>query len=155
MKQNDGDVQLQGKEIFINTGSECTKPAISGLEESKRVYTTGQLLDVDALPKELIIIGSGAAGMEFASIYNNFGSKVTVLEALGTFMPYADRDFAGCVESAFEKRGINIILNTQVLSINDTDAGVEVQFIDRTANSERTISEIGRASGRERVLRLV
>ena len=77
--------------------------------------------------------------MEFASIYNNFGSKVTILEALNQFMPYADRDVAGCVESSFRKRGVEIILNAQVLSFEDTDDGVKVDYIDRNANAERVI----------------
>lgn len=139
VKQVDGEIQLQGKEIFINTGSDCTKPGIAGIENSKHVYTTGELLKLDVLPKQLIIIGGGAAGMEFASIYNNFGSKVIILEALNQFMPYADRDVAGCVESSFRKRGVEIILNAQVLSFEDTDDGVKVDYIDRNANAERVI----------------
>ncbi len=136
VKMSEGNEQLQGKEIFINTGSECIKPAIDGLETSKKVYSTGELLNLDILPKHLIIIGCGAAGMEFASIYNNFGSKVTVIEALADFMPYADRDFAGSILSTLEKRGIDLLFNNQVLSITDIEDEVKVEYIDRTNNQE-------------------
>ncbi len=139
VKLEDSIEQLEGKEIFINTGSECITPAIDGLDSCTKAYTTGQLLELNLLPQHLIIIGAGAAGMEFASIYNNFGSKVTVVEALPNFMPYADRDFAGSVQSVFEKRGVEMIFNSQIISIADTNEGAAVTYIDKNKGDEYTI----------------
>lgn len=76
----DEEIELQGKEIFINTGSTSIIPAIDGIRDSKRVYTSSTLLDMELLPQHLIIVGGGYIGLEFASMYAEFGSKVTILE---------------------------------------------------------------------------
>ena len=64
-----GDIELQGKEIFINTGSTPIIPAIDGIKESKKVYTSTTILDLNVLPQRLIIVGGGYNGLEFASMY--------------------------------------------------------------------------------------
>lgn len=94
----DGDIELQGKEIFINTGSTPIIPAIDGIDESRHVYTSTTLLDMDMLPQHLIIVGGGYIGLEFASMYAGFGSKVTVLESGSRFMPGNDQDIADCMK---------------------------------------------------------
>ncbi len=73
-------IELQGKKIFINTGSTSIIPAIDGLKDSKRVYTSTSLMELDVLPRHLIIVGGGYIGLEFASMYASFGSKEPVLE---------------------------------------------------------------------------
>lgn len=78
---------LEGKEIFINTGSSPILPAIDGLKESKYVYTSETLLQSDKLPAHLLVIGGGAVGLEFATMYAGFGSHVTLLEAGNRFLP--------------------------------------------------------------------
>ena len=85
-----GDIELQGKEIFINTGSTPIIPAIDGIQQSKYVYTSSTLLDMNVLPKHLIIVGGGYIGLEFASMFAGFGSKVTILEGGNRFMPRND-----------------------------------------------------------------
>lgn len=81
------EIELQGKEIFINTGSTPIIPSIEGIQQSRNVYTSTTLLELDILPKHLIIVGGGYIGLEFASMYAGFGSKVTLLEAGNRFMP--------------------------------------------------------------------
>ena len=76
----EGYIELQGKEIFINTGSTPIIPAIDGIQQSQHVYTSSTLLDLSVLPHHLIIIGGGYIGLELASMYAGFGSKVTILE---------------------------------------------------------------------------
>lgn len=126
----EGDVRLEGKKIFINTGSTAIIPAIDGLPESKRVYTSTTLLDLDVLPRHLIIVGGGYIGLEFASMYNKFGSKVTVLEAGDKFISREDRDIADAVKETLEKRGIDIRLNARAQSIHDTANGVTLTYTD-------------------------
>ena len=87
-------IELQGKKIFINTGSTSIIPAIDGLKDSKRVYTSTSLMELDVLPRHLIIVGGGYIGLEFASMYTSFGSKVTVLEGGNKFIAREDRDIA-------------------------------------------------------------
>jgi len=125
-----GDIELQGKEIFINTGSTPIIPAIDGIQQSKYVYTSSTLLDMNVLPKHLIIVGGGYIGLEFASMFAGFGSKVTILEGGNRFMPRNDQDIANNVKDVMEKKGIEIHLNTRAQSIHDTSDGVTLTYLD-------------------------
>lgn len=126
----DGDIELQGKEIFINTGSTPIVPAIDGIQQSQHVYTSATLLDMNVLPKHLIIVGGGYIGLEFASMYAGFGSKVTILEGGNRFMPRNDQDIAKSVREVMEKKGIEIHLNARAQSIHDTNDGVTLAYSD-------------------------
>ena len=126
----EGDIELQGKEIFINTGSTPIIPAIDGIKESQKVYTSTTLLDLNVLPQRLIIVGGGYIGLEFASMYAEFGSKVTLLEGGNRFMPRNDQDIANSVKEVLEKKGIEIHLNARAQSIHDTNDGVTLTYSD-------------------------
>lgn len=126
----EGDIELQGKEIFINTGSTPIIPAIDGIKESQKVYTSTTLLDLNVLPQRLIIVGGGYIGLEFASMYVEFGSKVTLLEGGNRFMPRNDQDIANSVKEVLEKKGIEIHLNARAQSIHDTNDGVTLTYSD-------------------------
>lgn len=126
----EGDIELQGKEIFINTGSTPIIPAIDGIKESQKVYTSTTLLDLNVLPQHLIIVGGGYIGPEFASMYAEFGSKVTLLEGGNRFMPRNDQDIANSVKEVLEKKGIEIHLNARAQSIHDTNDGVTLTYSD-------------------------
>ena len=126
----DGDIELQGKEIFINTGSTPIIPVIDGIQQSQHVYTSTTLLDMNVLPKHLIIVGGGYIGLEFASMYAGFGSKVTILEGGNRFMPRNDQDIAKSVKEVMEKKGIEIHLNARAQSIHDTNDGVTLAYSD-------------------------
>lgn len=126
----EGDIELQGKEIFINTGSTLIIPAIDGIKESQKVYTSTTLLDLNVLPQHLIIVGGGYIGLEFASMYAEFGSKVTLLEGGNRFMPRNDQDIANSVKEVLEKKGIEIHLNARAQSIHDTNDGVTLTYSD-------------------------
>lgn len=126
----DGDIELQGKEIFINTGSTPIVPAIDGLKQSQHVYTSTTLLELNVSPEHLIIVGGGYIGLEFASMFAGFGSKVTVLDGGSKFMPREDRDIANSVKDVMEKKGIEIRLNARAQSIHDTNDGVTLAYSD-------------------------
>ena len=126
----EGDIELQGREIFINTGSTPIIPAIDGIKESQKVYTSTTLLDLNVLPQHLIIVGGGYIGLEFASMYAEFGSKVTLLEGGNRFMPRNDQDIANSVKEVLEKKGIEIHLNARAQSIHDTNDGVTLTYSD-------------------------
>lgn len=126
----EGDIELQGKEIFINTGSTPIIPAIDGIKESQKVYTSTTLLDLIVLPQHLIIVGGGYIGLEFASMYAEFGSKVTLLEGGNRFMPRNDQDIANSVKEVLEKKGIEIHQNARAQSIHDTNDGVTLTYSD-------------------------
>lgn len=126
----DGEIELQGKEIFINTGSTPVIPAIDGIEQSQHVYTSTTLMELDTLPKHLIIIGGGYIGLEFASMYAGFGSKVTILEGGNRFMPNEDTDITHKIKEVMENKGIEIRLNVRAQSIHDTSDGVTLIYSD-------------------------
>lgn len=121
---------LEGKEIFINTGSTPILPAIDGLKESKYVYTSETLLQSDKLPAHLLVIGGGAVGLEFATMYAGFGSHVTLLEAENRFLPKVDRDIAASMLEALHRKRINVRLNARIQSVYDTAEGITLTYTD-------------------------
>lgn len=125
-----GETLLQGKEIFINTGSTPILPDIEGLSRSSHVYTSEALLRSDLLPGHLFIIGGGAIGMEFATMFAGFGSQVTVLEAGNRFMPKVDRDIAALLLETLERKRINVRLNARIQSVYDTTVGITLTYTD-------------------------
>lgn len=113
--------ELYGEKFYINTGALPIVPKIKGLKESLHVYTSDTLMELDVLPQNLVIIGGGYIGLEFASYYNNFGSKVTVLQDSKSFMPKEDQEIAETVYENLCKRGIDILFEAQVEQISDID----------------------------------
>ena len=98
-------LEIEGKRIFIDTGALPVIPPISGIRESRRVYTSTSLLELDLLPETLVIIGGGYIGLEFASMFAAFGSKVIVLENTTEFLSREDRTIAEAVRKRFNQKG--------------------------------------------------
>lgn len=121
---------LRGKEIFINSGSIPILPDIDGLNESKHVYTSESILQLDTLPARLLIVGSGPIGLEFATMYAGFGSNVTILEASNRFMPKLDRDIASSMLESLKRKGISVRLNVRTQSLYDTAEGITLTYTD-------------------------
>ena len=109
--------------IIIATGSETKYIPIKGLDDPRVVDSTG-LLQLDTLPKRLTIIGAGVIGMEFASVFNRFGSEVTVIEYLKECLPVLDSDIAKRLRKLLEKRGITFKMKTAVENVVDLEADV-------------------------------
>ena len=104
--------ELTAKHIFINTGAEAVIPPISGIQDNPKVFTSTTIMELEELPRQLIIVGGGYIGLEFASMYASFGAEVTVLEGFSALIPREDRDIAANVQEVLEKKGIRFILNT-------------------------------------------
>lgn len=135
----DRQISLYGEKIFINTGSEPVIPPITGLQLSKRVYTSTTLMELSTLPQRLVIIGGGYIGLEFAAMYANYGSQVTVLEYGDTFIPREDRDIANVIQTRLEELGIRFIFNAQVDEITDENELTTVSYLDRSSGAAITI----------------
>ena len=128
--------ELYGERIFLNTGARPFLPPIPGLAESRFVYTSETLMEHSELPEQLVIIGGGYIGLEFASYFLNFGSQVTIVQDSDAFLPREDPELAKAVRESLEHRGARIVTGAQVRSIEDcgdaarisvhTDAGEEV-----------------------------
>ena len=127
---------LEGEKIFINTGATTIIPTISGIEDNPYVYTSTSIMELEKLPRHLVIVGGGYIGLEFASMFAGFGSKVTILEAGEVFIPREDRDIADSVKSTLEKKGITIHLNTVVQTIERLDAEAVLLATGRKPNTE-------------------
>ena len=121
---------LQAPRIFINTGAESIIPPIEGIKGNPHVFTSTSIMELKELPEKLAVIGGGYVGLEFASMYAEFGSKVTLLEGGNRFMPRNDQDIANSVKEVLEKKGIEIHLNARAQSIHDTNDGVTLTYSD-------------------------
>ena len=118
---------LKGALVFINTGSESRIPNIRGIMESKHVYDSTQLQELPFLPKRLGIIGAGNIGLEFASIYSGFGSKVTLIETGAEILKHEEPEIRIAVQEELVQQGIEVLTETAVSSIQDvTNDGVKV-----------------------------
>ena len=114
---------LTSDNIIIATGSETKMLPLPDISDPRVADSTG-LLQLDHLPKRLCIIGAGVIGMEFASVFNRFGSEVTVIEYLKECLPMLDSDIAKRLRKLLEKRGIKFQMKTAVQSLADIDADV-------------------------------
>lgn len=139
---------IHAERIFINTGSRPVLPRISGIETSRHVYFSETLMDLPVLPKELIIIGGGYIGLEFASYYANFGSHVTILQNTDAFIPREDREIADAVYKQMTGRGITVIRNAETKSIQDTENGANILFSIDGKDNVRHADAILAAAGR-------
>ena len=122
--------------IIIATGSETKWLPIEGARTDPRVVDSTGLLQLDNLPKRLTIIGAGVIGMEFASVFQRFGSEVTVIEYLKECLPALDSDIAKRLRKLLEKRGITFKMKTAVENLADIDADVILMATGRKPRVE-------------------
>lgn len=114
----DGEtIALTGEKIFINTGAQSIVPSIDGMSKSSRVYTSTGLLDLDVLPRRLVILGASYIALEFASIFARFGSEVTVLQRGTQFLAKEDADVAQAIKAGLEEQGVTILEGVQLARI--------------------------------------
>ena len=123
------------KHIIVATGSSAKQPPIADINDP-RVVTSTELLQLQKLPKKLCIIGAGVIGMEFASIFQRFGSEVQVIEFLKECLPMLDSDIAKRLRKLLEKRGIQFKMKTAVQAVADIDADIILIATGRKPNTE-------------------
>ena len=121
---------------------------LPGLEPDSRVLTNIEILSLGAIPKSLIVVGAGAVGVEFASIYRSFDAEVTVLEMLPRVVPVEDEEISKELNRAFRKRGINCFTSAKVEKVDKTKTGVSVTFTaegkQQTIEAEKILIAVGR-----------
>lgn len=137
VKTNDEQFELSADHFFINTGSSPIIPPIDGLEDADFVYNSTTLQELKELPEKLIIIGGGYIGMEFASIYANFGANITVIDSSSIFLPNEDRDIAEEVKKVFDAKNITIEAGSRVEAVENRDGGIVVTFKNGSGNNEK------------------
>jgi dihydrolipoamide dehydrogenase len=123
----EGDAQeLQAAEIIVATGSYAR--SVPGIEIDKtRIITSDEAIHLKAVPKSIVIMGSGAVGVEFASIYRRFGSEVTIIELLPRLVPVEDEAVSAELEKSFKKQGITVMTGTRVTKAVAGAKGVDIE----------------------------
>lgn len=146
VKNGGKTTQVKTKNVILAMGSEARM--IPGLEPDERVLTNIEILELDAVPKSLVIVGSGAVGVEFASIFKSFGTEVTILEMLPRMVPLEDEEVSKELARVYRKRGINFHLNAKVEKVEKTKIGVSVAFTadgkQQKLEAEKILIAIGR-----------
>ena len=149
VENNGENVQIEGEKIFINTGSTTIIPNIKGVKESNYVYTSTSIMELKELPKKLTIVGAGYIGLEFASMYSEFGSEVTVIDMGDRLMPREDEEIAERVKAILEAKGIKFLLKSKIEEISDRNDKGYVKISGENGESEVESDAILVAIGRK------
>jgi dihydrolipoamide dehydrogenase len=127
--------EIEASNILMVSGSEAR--ALPGIEpDHKTILTNRSILELPSIPKTLIVVGAGAVGVEFASIYNSFGTEVTILEALPRVVPVEDEEISVELDKAFRKKNIQIHTSSKVESVKKDAKGVTVAFTDKDGKKQ-------------------
>src|SRR5207253_7550393 len=140
----EGGEDVTFKSAVVATGSFPLRPPIEGLDSERCVDSEG-LLSQTEVPKRLVVLGGGIIGCEFASIFNRFGSEVTIIEMLPTLIPMEDADAAKELAKQFGKRGIALHLEKQCTKVEDDGSQLTVHFGDgETVQADLMLVSVGR-----------
>ncbi len=144
---NDGKItQLKAKNVILATGSEARM--LPGLEVTDRILTNIEILSLKEIPKSLVVVGAGAVGVEFASIYRSFDCEVTIVEMLPRLVPVEDEEVSKELARVYRKRGINFHTGAKVDKVEKTKAGVAVTITvdgkQQKIDAEKILIAVGR-----------
>jgi len=129
------------KEIIVATGSQAR--SVPGIElDRKRIITSDEAVGLKEIPKSIAIMGSGAVGVEFASIFRRFGSEVTIIELLPRLVPNEDEAVSAELERSFKKQGIVILTGTKVTSARNTGGAVDLEAQTPDGKTARMTAEL-------------
>ena len=148
--ENAGETSdVEAAHILFATGSEAR--SLPGVDfDGKVIVGNRDILKLPQIPKTLAVVGGGAVGVEFASLFRSFGSEVTILEMLPRLVPLEDEEISAELEKAFRKRGIRVFAEAQVESVKRDEAGAGVVFRDKSGApqnlaAEHVLMAVGRA----------
>jgi dihydrolipoamide dehydrogenase len=146
--------EIKTRNVILATGSFAR--LLPGLQADERFLTNIEVLSLSAIPKSMIVIGAGAVGVEFASLYRSFGSDVTLIEALPRLVPVEDEEVSKELLRSFKKKGINCFVNTKVEKVEKTKDGVAVTFTPQGEKQQRLEAEkvliaVGRGPNTEKI----
>lgn len=149
-----GPSEVKARHVILATGSEAK--TIFGLKPDDRILTNIEILSLPEPPKSLIVIGAGAVGMEFSSIFRSFGSEISVVEFLPRVVPVEDEDVSKEMTRLFKKRGIDVNTGAKVEKIDRTRTGVKVTWTGANGKAvekeaEKVLVAVGRAPRTEKI----
>ncbi|HEX2917557.1 MAG TPA: FAD-dependent oxidoreductase, partial [Edaphobacter sp.] len=149
VKLTDGKAEtIKAKKVVVATGSDAR--VLPGFKPDDTILTNYEILKIAEAPKSLIVIGSGAVGVEFGSIFKSFGADVTILEVLPRVVPVEDEDVSKELLRQFKKRGIEVQTSIKDTKIEKTKGGAKVTWTDSTGKqqskeAEKVLMAVGRA----------
>ncbi|MGB9145293.1 MAG: dihydrolipoyl dehydrogenase [Acidobacteriaceae bacterium] len=149
-----GPATVQAKNIMLATGSDAK--LLPGLTADETILTNVEILSLKQIPKSLAIIGAGAVGVEFGSIYRSFGSEISIIEFLPRVVPNEDEDVSKELARTFKKRGIDINVGAKVEKVEKTKTGAKVTFTASDGKTvvkeaEKVLVAVGRAPRTENI----
>jgi dihydrolipoamide dehydrogenase len=152
VETDDGEEELEAENVLISTGSAVN--TLPGLEfDGEKVISSDDIVTNDeSYPESVIILGSGAVGVEFASMYNDFGTEVTIVEILERLVPLEDPEISEALKKEFENRGITVLTSTKAdpESLEKTDDGVKIEIASaESGEQEETEGEGGGYGGED------
>src|SRR5699024_9620644 len=130
--------------IVINTGATPIIPNIDGVKTSKRLYDSEGIMELQKQPKQLVIVGGGYIALEFASIFNNLGTDVTVLEKDDTLMTKEDKEIKNKIKKDFSENGIQFITNVKIERFEDNEDYTIVDTSKGEFNADAELLATGR-----------
>ena len=139
--EKDGKTSIiEASNVLLVSGSEAR--SLPGIEpDHTTILTNRSILQLPAIPKTLIVVGAGAVGVEFASIYNSFGTQVTILEALDRVVPVEDEEISAELDKTFRKKNIQIFTGSKVDGVKKDAKGVTVTFKDKDGKAQSLQAE--------------
>ncbi len=151
VETDDGEEELEAENVLISTGSAVN--SLPGLEfDGEKVISSDDIVtNNESYPESVIILGSGAVGVEFASMYNDFGTEVTIVELLDRLVPLEDPEISAALQKEFENRGITVLTSTQAdpESLEKTDDGVKIKIASAGASEQEETEGEGGGYGGE------
>lgn len=143
VKTSNGDIEIKSRNIIIATGSRPMDLA-NIKRDGNFIWNSDDAVEMKEIPKRLLIIGAGAVGLEFASIYSRLGSEVMVIEIAPTILPGNDKECANVLKRALEKQGIKIFTNSKVISYKDKWFEIEIEGKVQTFEFDKVLLAVGR-----------
>lgn len=149
VKGKDGkNATYEANHVILATGARARTIPAAGLEpDGKTIWTYKEAMVPDAMPASILVIGSGAIGMEFASFYSTLGAKVTVVEMVDRILPAEDEEISQFAKKSFEKQGLKILTRAQVEKLEKTKSGakasIKVDGKSEAVEVEKVILAIG------------
>ncbi|HTW46445.1 MAG TPA: dihydrolipoyl dehydrogenase [Acidobacteriaceae bacterium] len=154
VEQDKETTRVQAKNVILATGSDAK--LLPGLTADDTILTNVEILSLKQIPKSLAIIGAGAVGVEFGSIYRSFGSEISIIEFLPRVVPNEDEDVSKELARTFKKRGIEINVGAKVEKVEKTKSGAKVTFTASDGQqvvkeAEKVLVAVGRAPRLENI----
>lgn len=143
-----GDRQIEGKRIYINTGTTPFIPPIEGIDQVNYLENS-KLIDLKEIPTHLIIVGGGYIGLEFAQIFSRFGSKITIVQRQSHFLPQEDEDITKAIQEFLEEEGVRFIFNAKANAVKESNGVVALQVITPDGEETLTGSHLAITAGRK------